>query len=199
MDDRDRSTRHAFMHSFNMYPRIRFEMQHKDEHVILVLRRHPFTLIPWIFNALVGLILALVLGLLLFPQFLEPKVILVFLLFALSFILSYAWVNFLIWYFTVGIVTNTRILDFDFYNLIYKEFSATTIRQVSDLTTTIGGFFGSILNFGDVMVKTEGFEQNIEFDDIPDPSLAVKIINELMQKIKKNIVSSSKPTHGRII
>jgi len=78
-------------------------------------------------------------------------------------------------------VTNERIIDLDFYNLIYKEFSATTIRQVSDITTKIGGFFGSLFHFGNVFVKTQGFEQNIEFELVPQPSEIVKIINTLMR------------------
>jgi hypothetical protein len=79
-------------------------------------------------------------------------------------------------------VTTQRIVDLDFYHLIYKEFSATTIRQVSDITTKVGGFFGSILNYGDVFIKTEGFEQNIEFEDINHPQDVVKLINTLMKQ-----------------
>ncbi|QQS44186.1 hypothetical protein IPM65_01095 [Candidatus Roizmanbacteria bacterium] len=79
-------------------------------------------------------------------------------------------------------VTTERVIDLDFLNILYKEFSATTIIQVSDITTKVGGFFGSMFHFGDVLVKTEGFQQNIEFDDIPNPSDVVKIINSLMPK-----------------
>lgn len=198
MDDSPRE-RHAFWHSFNMYPRLRFEMQHTDEQPILVLRRHPLTQIPWIINAVIGILVVTILGFFILPNVLSVGQVFMFLFFGFCFLFSYAWVNFLIWYFTVGILTNQRILDFDFYNLIYKEFSATTIREVSDITTTIGGFFGSIFNFGLVVVKTEGFEQNIEFDNIPNPSGVVKIINELMQRSKRGAPINRTSTHGRII
>jgi hypothetical protein len=82
----------------------------------------------------------------------------------------------------VGIITNQRILDLDFFNILYKEFTATTIEHVSDLTTKVGGFFRSFLNFGAVFVKTEGFEQNIEFTDVPRPAEIVEIINNLMNE-----------------
>jgi len=167
-------------HSYLIKPDVRFSTQYADEKVILVVRKHPVTQLSWIVNGVILLALLLLLNAL-FPDFLKPNQIIAINIFGIFFIFSYVWVNFLLWYFTVGVISNERIVDLDFYNLIYKEFSATIIRQVSDITTKIGGFFGSILNFGDVFVKTEGFEQNIEFDDIPRPSEVVKIINILMR------------------
>lgn len=167
-------------HSYLVRPDVHFDTQHVEEEVILVVRKHPLTQLPWISNSVILLMFLLLVNLIL-PEFLKVNQIVSVNIFGIFFIFSYIWINFLLWYFTVGVVTNERIVDLDFYNLIYKEFSATTIRQVSDITTKIGGFFGSIFNFGDVFVKTEGFEQNIEFDDIPRPSEVVKIINILMR------------------
>lgn len=167
-------------HSFIVKPDVRFSTQHDNENVILVVRKHPLTQLSWIVNGFVLLFIVFFLNSLL-PQFFAVNQIIAINIFAVGFIFSYVWVNYLLWYFTVGVVTNERIIDLDFFNLIYKEFSATTIRQVSDITTKIGGFFGSLFNFGDVFVKTEGFEQNIEFDKIPRPSEVVKIINILMR------------------
>lgn len=168
------------MHTFLVRPEVSFSTQQDNEEVILVVRKHPLTQLAWIFNASMLLIILFFSNLIL-PQILTPNQVFAVDLFGVVFIASYAWVNFMLWYYTVGIVTNERIIDLDFFNIIYKEFSATTIRQVSDITTKIGGFFGSIFNFGDVFVKTEGFAQNIEFDDIPHPSQVVEIINILMR------------------
>ena len=167
--------------TFLVRPDVQFTTQHEDEEVVLVVRRHILTQLPWVFNAAVFIVLAMVANLLL-PQAIDSRHIFVFNLFAAFFIFSYVWVNFLLWYFTVGMITTERVIDLDFLNILYKEFSATTIVQVSDITTMVGGFFGSIFRFGDVLVKTEGFQQNIEFDDIPNPSEVVKIINSLMPK-----------------
>ncbi|KKQ36801.1 MAG: putative membrane protein [Candidatus Roizmanbacteria bacterium GW2011_GWA2_37_7] len=169
-----------FSHSYLVRPDIHFTSQHEDEAVVLVVRKHPLTQLSWIINGTILLLLLLV-GNMIIPNFFNSNQVFAINIFGLFFIFSYIWINFLLWYFTVGVVTNERIIDLDFYNLIYKEFSATTIRQVSDITTKIGGFFGSVFNFGDVFVKTEGFAQNIEFDDIPRPSEVVKIINILMR------------------
>ena len=164
--------------SLLIQPEVTFEIQRSTEQVVLIVRKHPLTQIPWMFNAL---LLALVTILLNFfiVNFFSFNQILVFNLFAVVFIFAYAWLNFLFWYFTVGIVTNERVLDLDFYNIIYKEFTATTIQQISELTTKIGGFLGSLFDYGSVYVKTEGFVQDIEFINVPQPATIVKIINEL--------------------
>lgn len=169
-------------HSFLVSPRVHFTTQHENEEVVLVVRRHPLTQLGWIVNASLFIVIA-VLANFFIPQFLDANHIIVFNLFAIFFIFSYVWVNFLLWYFTVGMITTERVIDLDFFNILYKEFSATTILQVSDITTSVGGFFGSLFYFGDVLVKTEGFQQNIEFDDIPNPSEVVKILNQLMPKV----------------
>ena len=131
---------HNASHSLLVSPNIKFEIQRPGESVVFFVRRHPLTQLPWIFNTVV-LTLVLI-GLNFFiPNFLSANQILVFNLFIGTFIFAYAWLNFLLWYFTVGIVTNERILDLDFYNILYKEFTATVIPQVSELTTKVGGFF----------------------------------------------------------
>lgn len=167
--------------TFLVRPAIKFTTQHEDEEVVLVVRKHLLTQLPWLFNATVFVFLVIAANFLL-PEVLDVRHIFVFNLFAVFFIFSYVWVNFLLWYFTVGIVTTERVIDLDFLNILYKEFTATTILQVSDITTAVGGFFRSMFRFGHVLVKTEGFQQNIEFDDIPNPSEVVKIINSLMPK-----------------
>ncbi|OGK12916.1 hypothetical protein A3A93_01760 [Candidatus Roizmanbacteria bacterium RIFCSPLOWO2_01_FULL_38_12] len=169
-----------FSHSFLMRPNVRFETQHKGEQVILVVRRHPLTQLSWIINSIFLVIISFFLSFFIFPTFFEARFSSVFFLFAVFFTFSYIWINFLLWYFTVGIVTNERIIDLDFFNVLYKEFTATTISQVSEITTNIAGFFGSIFHYGDVFIKTQGFQQNIEFELVPRPSEVVRIINQLM-------------------
>jgi len=162
---------------------VRFSSQQKNEKVLLIARRVWITQISWILNSIL-LSLLMVLANTFLQDILNANQRIILNLFSIFFIFSYAWVNFLLWYFTVGLVTNERIVDLDFYQLIYKEFSATTIRKVSDITTKVGGFLGSVFNYGDVFIKTEGFEQNIEFEDIAYPQDVVKLINVLMEQIR---------------
>ncbi len=173
---------HDLLHSFLVRPQVNFETQHADETVVLVVRKHPLTQLYWIINASLILIIGFSIRIFLLPLILDPIHIFVIELFLVFFTFSYVWLNILLWYFTVGIVTTERILDLDFLNILYKEFSATVMNQVSELSTRVGGFFRSFFHFGDVFIKTQGFQQNIEFTDVPHPAEIVKIINALMQE-----------------
>lgn len=171
----------SVLNSFCLRPDAIFEAQYNKEEIILVVRKHPITQLPWILNV-IFFILFIILGNLVFADYFSAPQIFIFNLFSTIFSFGYLWANIILWYFTIGIVTNQRIIDIDIYNVIYKEFSATTINKVSDITTKIGGFLGSTMDFGDVFIKTEGFEQNIEFDKVPHPAKIVQIVNSLMEQ-----------------
>ena len=52
--------------------------------------------------------------------------------------------------FNVYIVTDERIIDIDFYNLIYKEVSDANIDKIQDVTYKMGGVVRTLFNYGDV-------------------------------------------------
>lgn len=171
---------HHYLHALCVRPQVTFESQKVGEEVILVLRRHPITQIGWILNTLFLLIILIFINMFL-AQIFALNQIIVFNAFAFVLIFSYVWINTLLWLFNVGIVTNMRILDIDLFNVLYKEVTATKVDHVTDVTSKIGGYFGSLFQFGLVQVKTEGFTQNIEFDEIPRPTDVVHIINDLIR------------------
>jgi hypothetical protein len=170
---------HYLLHSFCLYPKVRFESQSPTEQVILVLRAHPITQLAWIFNAFAFFVILVVANIFI-PQFFNVGQILFFNMFIIVMIFSYMWLNFLNWFFNVGIITNERILDVDFYNILYKEVNATRVFKVEEVTTKSGGYFGSLFNYGNVFVETAGAEVNIEFKNVPRPTQVTTIINDLV-------------------
>ncbi len=170
---------HNLLHAFCIKPNDRFETQHSDEQVLLVLRAHPITQIPWIINSLILLIVLIILNFF-FINFLAPAQIFFANFFVLAFIFAYIWFNFLSWYFNVGIVSNQRVIDIDFHTVLYKEVSETMLTKVEDVTAKSGGFFASVFNFGNVFVQTAGTDINIEFFNVPKPAEVTKIINSLV-------------------
>lgn len=168
---------------------VRFETQGDNEVIILLLRAHPITTIGWI---LTGLLL-IIIPVFLFPylvlnNFLPinyagfmPAVVLVWYLFTFSYLL----VSFLLWYFTISIVTNERIIDIDQINILNNKFSATTLVKVEDVTMRRGGLISTFFDFGDVFIQTAGTEENFEFLSVPHPEEVVKIINNESQKHKE--------------
>ena len=102
--------------------------------------------------------------------------------FAIVFILSYIWFNFLNWYFNVGIITNKRVVDIDFFNILYKEITVAQLDKVQDVTIKSGGFIEAFFDYGTIFIQTAGTEANVEFSDTPMPSQVVNLINKLLAK-----------------
>ena len=107
-------------------------------------------------------------------------IIMIFIWYLATF--SYILVNFLLWYFTVSIVTNERIVDIDFINILNKKFAETRIERIEDVTNKTGGFIKSIFGYGDVYVQTAAKEAMFQFDSVSHPEKIVHIINDLMSK-----------------
>lgn len=164
---------------------VKFETQEPGETIILLLRKHWITNVTWVLSSII---------LILIPVFLFPWVTLsnimpnglpgnILSFSALAWYLltfSYILVNFLLWYFTVSVVTQERIVDVDFINLLNKKISETRIDRLEDVTMQTGGFIRSFFDYGDVFVQTAAKEAEFEFIAVPHPGEVVRIINQLM-------------------
>lgn len=166
---------------------MRFETQEQAETIILLLRKHWITNFFWLFISFILLITPLIL----FPAVSFSGLIAESISGSyISFIIlawylgtfSYILVNFLLWYFTVSIVTNDRIVDIDFFNILHKKFAETKISRIEDVTMKTGGFIRSIFDCGDVFVQTAAKEAMFQFEAVPHPEKVVRIINGLMGK-----------------
>lgn len=171
---------HNPLAAYNAQPEnTHFETQERGEKIILLLRRHPITNIPWV---LVGSLMLLApIFLRFFPilSFLPPRFqligILIWYLITLAFILE----EFLTWFFNVFIITDERIVDIDFFNLIYKEVSDAKIDRIQDVTYKMGGVTRTIFNYGDVFVQTAAEVPVFEFLAVPNPQKVARILQEL--------------------
>lgn len=169
------------MHSLLYHPKFHFDIQRADEEIVLIIRSHPITQVPWFINAIGLVLITFLLNFFVVEFFtVEQQVFMNF--FGLTLALVYAWTNFLRWYFHVGIVTNQRIVDIDFPSTLYKEVTIAELRDVQEVTTRAIGYIGAVFNFGHIMVQTAGTKANIEFHNAPRPSEVVKVINELTQQ-----------------
>ncbi len=168
-------------YSYCINPKIKFDTQEEGEIIYLLLRSHPFTQIGWIFSSIILIILLFVLNFFL-HNFFNLGQIFIINLFFIVFILSYIWFNILNWYFNVGIVTNKRVIDIDFYAVLYKEITNAQLGRIEDTTVKSGGYIESFFDYGSIFIQTAGTEANVEFINVPHPSDAVQIINKLMSK-----------------
>ncbi|MBI2430759.1 MAG: hypothetical protein HYV39_01950 [Candidatus Levybacteria bacterium] len=167
---------------------ITFENQEPDEEILLFLRRHFITNIPWIFLALILALLPPLLSLIAptIPTFLFtslPTTFLhIFLIFYYLVIFTFVLVEFITWYFNISIITQKRIIDIDFSDLIYHDVAVTKLNLVEDTNYTQTGFIRSLFNYGDVFVQTAGEKLHFDFLAVPRPTTVVNIIQNLIGK-----------------
>ncbi len=166
---------------------IRFRDQDPDETVKLFLRRHLITNIPWVVITVLLLFVPLLIPPLLstfairltaVPQ----SIIVVLLLFYYIIVFGYGLVNFVTWFYNIGIVTDKKVLDADFSNVMYKNISVTSIQDLADVDYTQQGFLQTFFNFGDVFMQTEAIKQNFEFEKVPQPARITHILLDLIER-----------------
>lgn len=166
--------------AYSFHPdNIRFETQAKGEHIEVFLRRHPITNVPWILTAILMILAPLALSFAPFLEAFPPRFqlvsILIWYLLTSAFILE----STLQWLFNIYIVTDERIVDIDFHNLIYKEISDASLGRIQDVTYTMGGVVRTLFNYGNVMVQTAGAAPNFEFEAVPNPAEVARLLQEL--------------------
>lgn len=166
--------------AFSFYPDgIDFETRESEEEVILFLRQHAIVNIPWILVAFLMILAPFFVSSLplfeLIPANFKFIFVLVWYLVTTAFVLE----KFLTWFFNVYIVTDERIVDIDFYNLIYKEVSDAKIDNIQDVTYNMGGVIRTLFNYGNVFVQTASEVPNFEFLAVPKPDKAVRVLLDL--------------------
>jgi len=156
-----------------------FQTQEPSEEIILLLRRHWVTNVRWILIAI--LMLAGPLCLHSFPliAFLPGRfqimAVIIWYLLTTAFIFE----QFLSWYFNVYIVTNKRVIDLDFYNILYYNQAQADLKEITDMNVTVSGVGRLFFNYGDLVIETAAEAPNIEFSRVPNPRKVMQIIEKL--------------------
>lgn len=180
-----RSNMHLFT-AFQTNPQgMHFQDQEDDETVLLFLRRHFLSNANWISATVFFLLLPPLASLfLLFANLsfvtIPGRYLLLLLLFYYLILFGYAYINFLMWFYNVGIVTNHRVIDVDLTSLTTKNVAATILADIKDVTYHQTGLMSSFFDYGDVTMETEGRRANFEFNAIPHPAKVADTISTLV-------------------
>lgn len=161
----------------------------ENEELLLFLRKHFVTNVPWIVSAvalsLAPFILLALSGLGVLPiSFLPPVYITMTLLLYYFFIAGFIFVHYLTWFYNIDLVTNQRILDIDFSSLVFENVDATKLSQVEDVGYKQVGIIRSIFDYGDIHLHTAGPSSNFEFFAVPHPERVINIINDLIGRTR---------------
>lgn len=178
--------------SLSVWPKgVFFESQHEDEVVILLARRHIITNLGWV---------ALSCLLLFVPFFWGSFPIVSSFNFQVQFGLMVVWYlgllffileRLLLWYYNIYIITDERIIDIDFFGLLYKNLNIAQIRNIEDVNYSQIGVFSSFFNYGDVVIQTASEQRSIEvskegsaftFESVPNPDRVARVLGELIEQ-----------------
>jgi uncharacterized membrane protein YdbT with pleckstrin-like domain len=171
---------------------IKFETQEDKEQIVLFMRQHAVVNYGWIVLIAIMILVPIfffpmLLRLKIFPANTPPGYYLVLPVMWYLGTFGLAFVNFLRWYYNVYIITDQRVVDIDWYNLLYKKFATAQLNRIQDVTYKQGGILDSFFDFGDVFIQTAGEEPNFDFLKIPHPAQVVQQIQQILEETKKPI------------
>lgn len=159
---------------------VRFDTEEDGEMVILLLRQHIVTNVPWVLLAILMIVAPSILSYFPLLSSLPVRFQLMGVLFWYLLTLAFIFERFLGWFYNIFIVTDRRIIDVDFVGLIYRQVNECHFDEIESLTFSQGGFVRAIFDYGFVLVQTAAEIENIQFEDVPNPSEVTKIIDSMI-------------------
>ena len=168
-------------------PQLDFEGQRPGEEVLFVFRRHIIAmrkgfyllLIPFAISALPVLIWQDNLALLWSP------------LIGFSLGLLLFFYHWMMWYFTVYIVTNQRLRQVTQHGFFGKDIVELRLAKIQNISYNIPGFTGEVFNFGTMVIQTYVGDLVIRYVEHPD-----KTYNKLQDAV--NDVIEAEGDHEEI-
>jgi len=166
--------------SFLARPKVfTFDARDDDEEIILVLRRHWLTNASWIITAILMIFAPLFLLSFSLWGIFPPNYRLILAVFWYLLTFAIAFENFLSWYFNVFILTEERVIDIDFYNLLDKKMSEAKISMIQDVTSKTSGLSQTLFNYGTILIQTASEIPLIKIDRIPNPDLVLQVLQQM--------------------
>lgn len=156
--------------------------QNKGEEIFILLRRHIFTNFVWVVLSIFAILFPPIIILLVstvgdetlsvFPLFesIPASQLLYLVLVWYSAIFTYMFTKFIDWFYNIYLITNERVLDYDYFPLVSYKISEARLDNIEDATQDSIGFFPALFHYGDVFVQTAGQSREFDFNAVPDPA-----------------------------
>lgn len=169
--------------SLSVFPKgTRFEALDQQEEIVMLLRPHIITNLWWVVIASVLLFVPALWPALPVISLLPGNYLFVITLFWYALILSFVFEQFIMWFFSVNIITDERIMDVDFFGLLFKHVSVSQLDKIQDVNYFQKGVMGSFFNYGNVLIQTAAEVTQFVFNNVPNPDRVTKVISELIQQ-----------------
>ncbi len=171
---------HSPLSAYCYFPdNIHFIAKDSQERIVLFLRKHPITNVGWIVLVVLMLFAPAVLRVFPLLDFLPERFQLISVIGWYLITVAFAFEKFLSWFFNVYIVTDERVFDVDFVNLVYREIAEANLDQIQDVNVKVGSVIRTLFNYGDILIQTASAVPNIEFEAVPHPDRVAKVLREL--------------------
>ncbi len=168
---------------------VTFKNQDQDEVILLFLRAHFITNISWILTVFFLLIAPFIVSLVFHVtdigslfSFMSGRMNTIVLFFYYLLVFSYFFINFITWFYNIFLVTQKKIVDIDYSDIVYHNLAITNLNLVQDVNFTQSGFFPSLFDYGDLFLETAAKNKNFEAKSVPQPDVAANIIGDLIGK-----------------
>ena len=162
-----------------------FEEQGEDETVYFTFGKHWLALVHPIIAS--GILIILGIAGLFLPIYLDIKgdtykIYLLFesLIFLMAVILFY--VPWVLYYLSVGVLTNIRIVDIDQHSLFHRNTTFARLENIEDISIKTIGFLGTFFKVGRIDIMTAGEVPNLEYPYIKHPEKIAEEIHKAQQK-----------------
>jgi rRNA processing protein Gar1 len=156
-----------------------FSERDDNEEIYLASRPHWVNNLRWIITAIFMLFVPLFFHYFSFLNFFPVQYQLSAVLFWYLLTFIFAFEKFLAWYFNVFLITNERVVDIDFNNLLNKHFAEADLSAIQDVSSSVKGLLGTFFNYGDVLIQTAAEINEINFEKVPNPEKIIKLLKEL--------------------
>jgi uncharacterized membrane protein YdbT with pleckstrin-like domain len=74
-----------------------------------------------------------------------------------------------LYFLSVWVITNTRIVNISQRGLFSRKVSSTLLARVQDVTTDVDGLFSTLFGYGTLTVQTAGTEEELTMEYITGP------------------------------
>jgi uncharacterized membrane protein YdbT with pleckstrin-like domain len=141
-----------------------FEGQRPGEEVLFVFRRHIIAMRKGFYLLLIPLVITAI------PPLIWQSNLELFLLpvggFALGLFLFFY--HFVLWYFTIYLVTNQRIRQVTQKGIFGKDVVELRLSKIQNISYNIPGFTGEVMGFGTIVIQTFVGDLVIRYVEHPD-------------------------------
>jgi hypothetical protein len=164
-----------------------FCIQKEGEHVKKVIRKALIIELPWLVGV-TGIFILLILFQLSLSSIAFEKNLLGLLTFVtmnlLLFLGLYTFNRLLNWFYSVNIITDQRLLDFEFSDIGGKNIVECELADIQSITLQNQGLLSFLFRLSTIKILTSGDNPNVDFEFIEHPTKVQNLISDLARKVQ---------------